>query len=198
MYASTPMPAFDVAEILAFTGAAQWEAWLANHHTLRAGVWLKIARKHSGVASITPEEMLDVALCYGWIDGQRRSHDATYFLQKCVPRRPKSLWSKVNIAKVEALIAAGRMRAPGFAAIAAARADGRWEAAYESQKNATIPADLATALADSAQASRFFESLGKSDQYAVIVRLLRARTPEQRARQLRTMVGLLEAGQKVQ
>jgi len=128
------MEALKGIEIIAFNDAAQWESWLANHYELQAGVWLKIAKKSSGIASVTPMEALDVALCYGWIPGQRKPYDEAYYLQKFTRRRPKSLWSKVNIGKVEALIAAGRMQAPGLAEILDAKADGRWDAAYESQK----------------------------------------------------------------
>ena len=140
------MEALNGLEIIAFNDAAQWESWLANHYELQAGVWLKIAKKSSGIASVTHMEALDVALCYGWIPGQRKPYDEASYLQKFTRRRPKSLWSKVNIGKVEALIAAGRMQAPGLAEILAAKADGRWDAAYESQKKATIPPDLAAAL----------------------------------------------------
>jgi uncharacterized protein YdeI (YjbR/CyaY-like superfamily) len=114
------------AEVIACRDGAEWEAWLADHHTLQSGVWLKIAKKGSGLASITIPEALDVALCYGWIDGQRRSLDDRHYLQKYTPRRRRSAWSKANVQKAEALIAAGRMRGPGMAAIAAAKADGRW------------------------------------------------------------------------
>jgi uncharacterized protein YdeI (YjbR/CyaY-like superfamily) len=119
-------------EVLACRDGAEWEAWLADHHALRPGVWLKIAKKGSGLASVTISEALDVALCYGWIDGQRKALDEDYYLQKYTPRRPRSRWSKINVGKAEALIAAGRMRAPGMAAIEAAKADGRWAAAYGS------------------------------------------------------------------
>jgi uncharacterized protein YdeI (YjbR/CyaY-like superfamily) len=114
------------AEVIACRDGAAWEAWLADHHTLQAGVWLKVAKKGSNLASVTISEALDVALCYGWIDGQRRALDDRFYLQKYTPRRPRSNWSRANVEKAAALIAAGRMREPGFAAIAAAKADGRW------------------------------------------------------------------------
>ncbi|HYH11610.1 MAG TPA: YdeI/OmpD-associated family protein, partial [Thermomicrobiales bacterium] len=138
---------------------------------------------------------LDVALCYGWIDGQRKGLDETYFLQKFTPRRARSLWSKVNIAKVEALIEAGRMREPGFAAIEAAQADGRWDAAYESQRNATVPPDLEAALERSEAARLAFEALGKSERYYVIWQLMTARTPETRERRLRKLIASFEEGE---
>lgn len=181
-------------EIVTFSDAAEWESWLAKHHGLRTGVWQKIAKKGSGIASVTYPEAVDVALCYGWIDGQRKGLDETHFLQKFTPRRPRSLWSKVNVTKAEALIASGRMQAPGHAEVAAAKADGRWDAAYESQRNATVPPDLAAALEQNTQAMAFFESLNKTDRYAVIWRIVTARTPETRAKRLRETTGRLEAG----
>jgi uncharacterized protein YdeI (YjbR/CyaY-like superfamily) len=184
-------------EILAFGDAAQWEAWLAEHCATRADAWLQIAKKGAGRVSVTPAEALDVALCYGWIDSQRRSHDGSHFLQRFSPRRPGSSWSRVNVERVEALTAAGRMRAPGLAEVEAAKADGRWDAAYESQRTATVPADLAAALARDEPARAFFESLGRTDRYAVILRLLKARDAAGRAAQLRQVVALLRAGQRV-
>jgi uncharacterized protein YdeI (YjbR/CyaY-like superfamily) len=134
-----------MSEVLACRDGAAWEAWLADHHTLRAGVWLRIARKGSGQASVSNDEALDVALCYGWINGQRKPLDGSWYLQRYTPRRPQSTWSKVNVDKVEALTAAGRMRAPGMAEVEAAKADGRWDAAYEPARTATVPPDLAAA-----------------------------------------------------
>ncbi|MDQ1025880.1 uncharacterized protein YdeI (YjbR/CyaY-like superfamily) [Streptomyces umbrinus] len=183
-------------EIRAFTDAADLEAWMSAHPGLRAGVWLKIAKKGSGLPSITIAEALDVALCHGWIDGQRRGLDDSYYLQKYTPRRPGSLWSMVNVRKVEALAAAGRMRPPGLAEVAAAKADGRWEAAYESQRNATVPDDLAAALDRSPRAKAFFEGLGRTDQYLVVLGLLKARTPEVRAARLEKAVKGLESGRR--
>jgi uncharacterized protein YdeI (YjbR/CyaY-like superfamily) len=181
-----------------FTDAQEWESWLANHHELRGGAWLKIAKKNSGRSSVTVSEALDVALCYGWIDSQRRSYDETYFLQRYSPRRPGSSWSKVNVERADALIAAGRMRAPGLAEISTAMADGRWDAAYESQRSATVPPDLAAALERNDQAREFFESLGKTDRYIVLLRLMTARSPEVRAARLLKVVATLAAGDRVQ
>jgi uncharacterized protein YdeI (YjbR/CyaY-like superfamily) len=191
------MEALNGIDIIDFDDTGQWESWLADHYESRAGVWLKIAKKGSGQASVTPTEALDVCLCYGWIDSLRKSYDETYFLQKYSPRRPKGSWSKVNVDKVEVLIAAGRMRAHGLAEIMAAKADGRWAAAYESQKNATIPPDLAAALARNEQAKGVFELLGRTDQYAVILRLMRAKTPDNRAVLLDRMIAALATGKKV-
>jgi uncharacterized protein YdeI (YjbR/CyaY-like superfamily) len=185
------------ADIIVFADAAQWESWLADNCERQASAWLKMAKKNSGMASVTLAEALDVALCHGWIDGQRKSYDEACFLQRYCRRRPKSSWSKINTDRAEVLIAAGRMRPPGLAAILAARADGRWDAAYESQRNATVPPDLAAALGRSDQAKNFFDSLGRTGQYAAILRLLKARTPEIRAAYLDEMIARLEAGKKI-
>jgi uncharacterized protein YdeI (YjbR/CyaY-like superfamily) len=181
------------ATVIAFGSAAEFEVWLDQHVDLRAGVWLKIAKKGSGVPSLTSDEAVDVGLCFGWISGQRKSHGEVYYLQKYVPRRPRSRWSQVNVAKVEELIAAGRMRPSGLAEVEVAKADGRWASAYESQRNATIPPDLAAALAASPRAARAFDTLGKTQQYAVILKLVTARTGPTRAAQLRRAMTVLEA-----
>jgi uncharacterized protein YdeI (YjbR/CyaY-like superfamily) len=186
----------DDPDLLDLPDAAQWESWLAAQHGTRTEVWLRIAKRRSGLTSVTSAEALDVALCYGWIDGQRKSHDEVSFLQRYSPRRPGSPWSKINVAKVEALIAAERMQSAGLAEVAAAIADGRWEAAYESQRTATVPPDLAAALAANADASTAFERLSKSERYAVILPLLKARTPETRAKLLaRAITRLCGSGQ---
>lgn len=136
-------------------------------------------------------------LCFGWIDGQRKGGDGTYFFQKYTPRRSRSLWSQVNVRKVAALTEAGRMREPGFAEVRAAQADGRWAAAYPAQAEATVPDDLAAALEADAEARAFYEELGKTDQYLVIMRLWQARTPKGRAQRLERMMAKLAAGEKV-
>ena len=180
------------AEVIAFRDAAEFEAWLTQHVDHRAGVWLKIAKKGSGVASLTDDEAVDVGLCYGWISGQRKALDEVYYLQKYVPRRPRSRWSQVNVRKVSELMAAGRMRPPGLVEVEAAKADGRWDAAYSSQKQATVPPDLAAALAASPVAASAFESLSKTKQYAVILDIVTARTPSTRAAHIRKAVAALE------
>ena len=179
-------------DLLDLTHAAGWESWLAAEHPVRAEAWLRIAKRHSGIMSVTPAEALDVALCYGWIDGQRKSLDDVSFLQRYSRRRPTSSWSKVNVDKVDALIAAGRMQPAGMAEVAAAKADGRWRAAYEPQRTAEVPADLAAALAGDARANAAFERLGRSARYQVILALLKARTPETRQRTLERAVARLQ------
>jgi len=182
-----------VEEVLTFTGAAAWEAWLAAHHEQVRGVWVKVAKKGSPPGSITAAEAGDVALCYGWIDSLRRSASDGFFLQKYSRRKPSSSWSRVNTDRAQALISAGRMRAPGFAEIDAAKADGRWQAAYESQRNATIPPDLASALAVNQPAQEGFNRLGKTDRYQAILPLLKARTAAARAARLRKTIEFLAA-----
>jgi uncharacterized protein YdeI (YjbR/CyaY-like superfamily) len=171
-------------DIFDFAGAAQWEAWLAEHHGQAGGVWIKIAKKGSGRTSVTITEALDVALCYGWIDSQRKGYDADHYLQRYSPRRPTSPWSQVNVDKAEDLIATGRMREPGMAAIRAAKADGRWDAAYERQRTATIPDDLAAAVARDDRARDRFDRLDRTGRYALFLRLMKARTPAARVTQL--------------
>jgi uncharacterized protein YdeI (YjbR/CyaY-like superfamily) len=185
-------PESATAEVIAFHDAAEFESWLADNVDRSAGVWLKIAKKGSGIASLTDDEAVDIGLCYGWISGQRKSFDEVYYLQKYVPRRPNSRWSQVNVRKVEQLLAAGRMRPPGLAEVAAAKADGRWDAAYESQRDATVPPDLAAALAASPAAAAAFASLNRTSQYAVILDIVTARTPKTRAAHISKAVAQLE------
>ncbi len=182
------------AEVMAFHDAAAFEAWLDTHVDLRAGVWLKLAKKGSGVPSLTADEAVDVGLCYGWISGQRRSSDEVYYLQRYVPRRARSRWSQVNVARVEELLTAGRMRPSGLTEIEAAKADGRWAAAYEPQRNASVPSDLAAALATNPRAAAAFDALNKTQRYAVTLKLVTARTATARAAQLRRAMTALEAG----
>ncbi|MEU1125348.1 YdeI/OmpD-associated family protein [Streptomyces sp. NPDC005899] len=179
------------AEPVVFARGEDLDAWLAGHHGARSALWLKIAKKGSGVRSVTAAEVVDIVLCYGWIDGQRRSLDETYYLQRISPRRRGSLWSQVNVRKVQALTAAGRMREPGLAEVRAAQADGRWAAAYPSQAEATVPDDLAAALAANSRARRCFERLGRTDRYLVHLQLYTARTPALRAGRLARAVAKL-------
>ncbi|MFD1940286.1 MULTISPECIES: YdeI/OmpD-associated family protein [Nonomuraea] len=179
-------------QAMLFADAAQWEAWLAEHHE-GEGVWLKIAKKGAPFASLRIAQALQVALCYGWIDSHRRSFDEHFYLQRYSRRRKGSAWSRVNVEHVESLTAAGRMRPPGLAEVAAAQADGRWEAAYAAQRDATVPSDLAEALAAHPEAAARFEALDRTGRYLLILPLLKARTPAGRAARLhRTLSGLLD------
>jgi uncharacterized protein YdeI (YjbR/CyaY-like superfamily) len=169
------------APVLPFESPADFDAWLASHHGDGAGVWLKLAKASSGIASMTADEAIDVGLCWGWISGQRRSLDETWYLQKYVPRRPRSRWSQVNVRKVAELLEAGRMRPPGLAEVEAARADGRWDAAYVSQREFTTPGDLDAAL-DAAPAARAaYDGLARSEQYAIVLELVTTPDPGKRS-----------------
>ena len=184
-------PGEDGAEIRPFRDADEFDAWLADHHDHQAGIWLKLAKAASGIASMTSDEAVDVGLCWGWISGQRRGLDETYYLQKYVPRRPRSRWSQVNVRKVEELTAAGRMRTPGQAEVDAARADGRWAAAYVSQKEFTVPDDLRAALDAEPRASEAYDALSRTEQYAVVLDLVTTRDPDKRAERVREAVARL-------
>ncbi|WP_260685864.1 YdeI/OmpD-associated family protein [Rhizobium laguerreae] len=152
-----------------------WESWLCRHHAASTGAWLKIGKKNAKRTLITIDEALDVALCYGWIDSQRKGFDANSYLQRYSPRRTKSPWSKLNVDRVATLAEAGRMRPAGLAEVAAAKADGRWAAAYAPQRDASLPDDLLAALAENAAAGAAFARLDKTGQYAIVLPLLKAR-----------------------
>ena len=185
----------DDLPTLPFASAAAWEAWLEDEHARAGGVWLKIAKKDTGVASVTHAEALDVALCFGWIDGQRRALDATWFLQRFTPRKRGSRWSQINVAKVARLTADGRMRPAGLAQVEAARADGRWASAYAGQRTATVPDDLRAALDANPAAAAFFATLRGANRYAVLYRVQDAKRPETRARRIERFVAMLERGE---
>ena len=183
--------------IMTFETPRDWESWLEEHHTDSPGIWLKIAKKAAAVPSVTYAEALEGALCYGWIDGQKAAFDDGYWLQRFTPRRPKSIWSRVNRDKVMALIDAGRMQAAGRAEVERAQRDGRWEAAYESQRTITVPDDLASALAENPKARTFFETLDSANRYAILWRIQTAKKPETRAARIATLVAMLANGEKI-
>jgi uncharacterized protein YdeI (YjbR/CyaY-like superfamily) len=178
------MDELDGVEIIAFADAEAFESWLAEHHTRQEGVWIKLAKRKSGIPTVSADELVDIGLCYGWISGQRRALDEQFYLQKYVPRRPGSLWSQVNVDKVATLTAAGRMREPGLAEVRKAQEDGRWAAAYAAQKTATVPPDLAAALDADPGAKKAFDALDKTARYLTFLPLLQARTPEIRKARL--------------
>lgn len=182
--------------VLDFLDATEWESWLEDHHGVEAGAWLRIRKRQAKAPGISIEEALDGALCFGWIDGQRRSNDETSFLQRYSPRRSASSWSRINVEKYEALFAAGRVRPAGLAAVEAANADGRWEMAYESQRSAEVPPDLAGALAANAEAAAAFERLGRTERYTMILQILKARTPDRRQALLERTVAELQRDTK--
>lgn len=181
-------------DVLELPDLAAWEAWLETHHATAPEAWLRIAKKGSGLQSLTIAEALDGALCFGWIDGQRRGLDDVSYLQRYCPRRPRSTWSQVNVEKVALLEASGRMRPSGWAQVEAARADGRWAAAYERQATATVPDDLAAAIAADPVASAAFDALSRTDRYDVMLPVLKATTPERRAAVVRRAVERLRDG----
>lgn len=180
-----------------FATPADFERWLRKHHAKASCVWVKYAKKKSGIASIDWDQAVDVALCYGWIDGQAKSLDETHSLQRFTPRGKRSKWSKLNRERVERLTKAGRMQAAGIAEVERAKADGRWAAAYDSPANAAVPDDLAAALAKSAKAKKFFESLNSTNRYSILYRLQEAKKPETRARRLEKFIEMLNKGEKL-
>jgi uncharacterized protein YdeI (YjbR/CyaY-like superfamily) len=186
----------DSLPVLPFADDAAFERWLVAN-AAGAGLWLKIAKKDSGIASVTYAEALDVALCHGWIDGQKRGFDEDYFLQRFTPRRAKSLWSKINIGHAERLIAAGRMREGGLREIERAQADGRWQAAYDGARSMEVPPELAAALAKNRKARAFFETLDRTNRYAVCWRVQTAKKPETKAKRVETLVAMLARGEKL-
>jgi uncharacterized protein YdeI (YjbR/CyaY-like superfamily) len=187
----------DDLPVVLFASPGELEAWLEEHGGEPDGLWLKIAKKGAPEPSVTYAEALDLALRFGWIDSQKRGLDETHFLQRFTPRRPRGRWSRINREKAEALIAAGEMRPAGLAQVEAAKADGRWEAAYEGQRTARVPDDLQRELDASPAAREFFASLDSANRYAVIYRLDDAKKPETRERRLRKFLAMLERGEKI-
>ena len=180
-------------DALFFDGPAAFEAWLDAHGATSAGVWVRMAKKHTGIASLDWAAGVEVALCFGWIDGQSRRVDGDWFVQRFTPRRPRSTWSRVNRQKVESLAAAGRMRPAGLAEVERARADGRWDAAYDGMATAQVPPDLAAALA-AAGLDGAFAALDGRNRYAFVHRVQTARTRAGRERRIARLVGDLAAG----
>lgn len=189
------MPPASDYPIVLFADRSAFRTWLREHHASRPGLWLRIAKAASPLRSVSYAEALDVALCFGWIDGQKRSHDADSFLQKFTPRQKRSPWSKRNREHVERLVAAGEMHAAGLAAVEAARADGRWDRAYDSPGRATVPDDLQAALDANPRARAFFATLKGANRYAILYRIQSAVKPETRARRIAEFVAMLQRGE---
>jgi len=181
---------------LTFTTPKDFTSWLAKHHKASPGIWMRLFKIKSGVPTITYAEALDVALCYGWIDGQKKTYDAESWLQKFTPRRRKSIWSKRNREHVERLQKSGRMKAAGIEEVEAAKADGRWEQAYESSTNMTIPADFLNELAKDKKAEAFFKTLNKTNIYSIVWRLQTAKKPETRIKRMKEILEMLNKGEK--
>lgn len=183
--------------VLSFAEIEEWSAWLASRHRSSTGVWLKIAKKASGQASITYAEALEVALAWGWIDGQKGSFDEAWWLQKFTPRGSRSMWSKINREKAMALMAAGKMMPSGLLEVERAKKDGRWDRAYDSQSRASVPEDLEMALANNPRAAKFFAALDSRNRYAVLFRVQHAKKAETRARRIAQFVEMLARGEKL-
>lgn len=195
MVTPTQQPAPDLPVVL-FTHQKDWEAWLAENFNSSPGLWLRLAKKSAGLQSVTYQEALDTALCYGWIDGQKKSSDEASWLQKFTPRRPKSIWSKINCAKALELIEGGRMKPAGFAAIEQAKADGRWEAAYDSPRTAMPPDDFQKALDLNPEARAFFATLNSQNRYAILFRIQTAKKAETRQKRIAQFIDMLEKHEK--
>jgi uncharacterized protein YdeI (YjbR/CyaY-like superfamily) len=183
--------------VLPFASREAWEAWLAEQHATADGLWLKLSKKGSGIDSVTRAEALEVALTYGWIDGQARSLDDRYWLQRFTPRRARSKWSKINREAATRLIERGEMKPAGLHEVERAKADGRWEAAYEAQSTATVPEDLQRELDANDTAREFFSTLDSRNRYAILHRIQDAKKPETRARRIEKFVAMLSSGEKI-
>ena len=183
--------------VIAFATPVKFRRWLEKHHADHPGIWLKLAKKGSGIASITYAEALDEALCLGWIDGQKKSSDENEWLQKFTRRGPRSVWSKINVGHVSRLAEEGRMQAAGLATVEAAKTDGRWDHAYHSSSAAEMPEDFMAELARNPAAEKFFDTLSKANLYAIFFRLQTARKPETRAKRLDQLIAMLNRGESI-
>jgi uncharacterized protein YdeI (YjbR/CyaY-like superfamily) len=182
---------------VAFPSCEAWEAWLETEHDRSEGVWLRIAKKGTGVDSVSYAEALEAALCYGWIDGQKRSLDDSHWLQRFTPRTARSKWSRINRDKAQALIDAGRMKPAGLREVERAKADGRWDAAYAGARAATVPDDLQRALDADPEARAFFATLDSANRYAILYRVQDAKRPETRTRRIEKYVAMLHAHETI-
>ncbi|EAY65628.1 conserved hypothetical protein [Burkholderia cenocepacia PC184] len=180
---------------LTFASQAEWESWLGQNGGTSTGAWLRFAKKGAGQRTVTYEEAVESALCHGWIDGQKKAESEQYWLQRFTPRSAKSIWSKINKDKAEALIVAGRMRPAGLREIERAKQDGRWEAAYTSASNSIVPDDLQAALDANPKAAKFFATLNSRNRYAILFRIQHARKPETRARKIAEFIDMLKRGE---
>jgi uncharacterized protein YdeI (YjbR/CyaY-like superfamily) len=181
---------------LTFKSSLQFRGWLETNHASSDGIWLRIFKKDSGKQSITYSEALEQSLCFGWIDGQKQPYDSRSWIQKFTPRRARSGWSRINTQHAERLIKTGQMTHAGLAAVEAAKADGRWQAAYDSPRNATPPDDFLKALGKDKRAKAFFETLNKANVYAIVYRLQTAKKPETRERRLKMILDMLARNEK--
>jgi uncharacterized protein YdeI (YjbR/CyaY-like superfamily) len=180
-----------------FKNAKAFETWLKKNHATSDGLWLKIAKRGASEPSVTYPEAVEIALCWGWIDGQKKGLDDQHFLQRFTPRRARSIWSKINVDKATALIKAGRMQAPGLAQIEAAKADRRWAKAYDGARTSTVPEDLKAALDAEPKAKAFFATINATNRYAVLWRIQTAVKPETRAKRIAQLVEMLARGEAI-
>ena len=183
--------------IISFKSPKEWASWLAKNHAKSSGIWLRLFKKDSGVATVTYAEALDEALCYGWIDGQLDKYDEKSWLRKFSPRRPQSIWSKRNIEHVNRLTECGKMKPAGLKEVEAAKADGRWGRAYDSPSAMQVPDDFLKELAKDKKAKAFFETLNKANTYAIAWRLQTAKKPETRAKRMQAILEMLKRGEKL-
>jgi uncharacterized protein YdeI (YjbR/CyaY-like superfamily) len=182
--------------IIPFASRDAWGAWLEVQHATSDGLWLKFARKYSGLETVTYDQAVEIALCYGWIDGQVRSFDEDYYLQRFTPRRPRSKWSKINRQKATKLIERGEMKPAGLREVERAKADGRWDAAYDAPSTATVPEDLKRALGKNEIAREFFATLDRRNRYTILYQIQDAKRPETRARRIAKYVAMLAEREK--
>ncbi|SMC29095.1 Uncharacterized conserved protein YdeI, YjbR/CyaY-like superfamily, DUF1801 family [Andreprevotia lacus DSM 23236] len=182
-------------QILTFATETDWASWLMQHGTGNNGIWLRLAKQGAPHATLSYAQALEVALCHGWIDGQKRADDAHHWLQRFTPRRARSVWSQINRDKAQALIDSGRMQPAGLQQVHAAQQDGRWDAAYAPASKATVPDDLQAALDATPQAAAFFATLSSANRYAILYRLQQCKTPQKRAEKLALMLGMLLRGE---
>ncbi len=183
--------------VILFAKPKDWEVWLKANHAGSKGLWLRLAKKNSGIESVNYAEALDVALCYGWIDGQKKAYDDATWLQKFTPRGAKSIWSKINREKAMVLIESGQMKAAGLKAVESAKQDGRWDAAYDSQSKASVPEDFQAALDQSAKAKAFFATLKSVNRYAILFRIQTAKKAETRTKRIQQFIQMLEKGETI-
>lgn len=190
MKAKTELP------VIAFQSQKRWRDWLLKNYNKADGVWLRLYKKDSGVKSINHKMALDEALCFGWIDGQAKSYEEHSYLQKFTPRRKRSIWTKRNTEKVELLINEGKMHESGLREIEAAKADGRWERAYDSPADMKIPEDFLKEISQNKKALEFFNALNKTNKFSIAYRLQTAKKPETRQKRIKTIIEMMEQGKK--
>ena len=183
--------------VVGFPNQRKWSTWLGSNHARLNGVWLKIGKKSSMASSVTYPESVEAALCYGWIDGQKKGWDEFFWIQRFTPRRPRSIWSRANRETAKRLMAEGRMKAAGNRAVEEAKRNGRWDAAYASQRTIAVPRDILLQLKKKRKASSFFEKLDRANRYSILFRIEQAKRPELRTQKIQRFIAMLEEGKKL-